>query len=254
MSSIGLFNQLDTILPKRTELFQKNKANQKNIESIGEGLQKIESVDDFIKDRRLFETVLTAYGLEDEINKIGLIKRVLTDDQSDPKALVNVIADDRYRELAVELQLGTGVAIAKAPSTIKKIEDRFIKVGVQKELNEIAPGIRQAIVFKETAEKGIIKNAYDLIANPISKEVVFGAMGLPDSLNAANADALAKTFAKRVDVERLDDPKYLDTLIKQYLVSADLDNNGFQVSSSSIVSLFGFGAPRGVSLSIDLFA
>ncbi len=253
MSAIGLYNQLETILPKRTALFQKNKGNLKALESIGEGLKKIESVDDFIKDRRLFETVLTAYGLEDEINKVGLIKRILTDDQADPKALVNVIADDRYRELAVDLQLGTGVAIAKADSTIKKIEDRFIEVGVQKDLNKIAPGIRQAIVFKETAEKGSIKNTFDLIANPVAKEVVFGAMGLPDSLNAANADALAKTFETRVDVERLSDPKYLDTLIKQYLVSADLENSEAQVSSSSIVSLFGFGAPRGVSLSVDLF-
>lgn len=221
MSALAIYSQIDTLLPKRIAKYSENKLVQKDIEFVREEMAKIESIDDFMGNYRLLEKVLTAYGLEEEIAKRGYIERILTSDMGDKKSLVNVVSDDRYREMASDLLFSTGFAAAKADSTLQKIEDKLIKVGVEKQLNDLAPGVRQAIRFKETAEKGSIKNTFDLIANPILKEVIFGARNYPDILKAANVDALAKTIEKTVDIDRFDDPKYVDKIIRQYLAVQD---------------------------------
>lgn len=259
MPALAIYAQLDTILPKRTEEYSERKLTQSDIKFVREEMGKIESVEDFMGNYRLLEKVLTAYGLEDEINKIGYIKRILTSDIGDAKSLVNVVSDDRYRDMASDLLFATGVSAAKADSTLQKIEDRLIKSGVEKELNEYNPGIRQAIIFEETAAKGNIKNTYDLIANPVLKEVIFGANNLPDILLAADVDALAKEFEKRVDVDKLTDDRYRERLVKRYLAVQDAAGTPAATSPSSAYGQILQGAVDNansfapIQLSVNLF-
>ncbi|MBO0661293.1 DUF1217 domain-containing protein [Jiella sp. MQZ9-1] len=65
-----------------------------------ENIGKVKSVDDFMKDYRLYSYAMTAYGLEDQIDSRALIRKVLESDLSDKESFANKLSDERYRDFA----------------------------------------------------------------------------------------------------------------------------------------------------------
>ncbi|MDH6257653.1 DUF1217 domain-containing protein [Bradyrhizobium sp. BR13661] len=69
---------------------------------------KVHSVDDLIKDYRLYHYVTKAYGLEDMAYAKAFMRKVLQSDLSDPKSFANTLIDKRYREFAAAFSFGGG--------------------------------------------------------------------------------------------------------------------------------------------------
>ncbi len=69
---------------------------------------KVHSVDDLMKDYRLYHYVTKAYGLEDMAYAKAFMKKVLQNDLSDPKSFANTLIDKRYRDFAAAFSFGGG--------------------------------------------------------------------------------------------------------------------------------------------------
>ncbi|WP_439404007.1 DUF1217 domain-containing protein [Bradyrhizobium sp. DASA03076] len=69
---------------------------------------KAHSVDDLMKDYRLYHYVTKAYGLEDMAYAKAFMKKVLQSDLSDPRSFANTLIDKRYREFAAAFSFGGG--------------------------------------------------------------------------------------------------------------------------------------------------
>src|ERR1700761_4397705 len=61
---------------------------------------KVKTVDDLMKDYRLYHYATKAYGLEDMAYAKAFMRKVLESDLSDPKSFVNKLVDKRYQEFA----------------------------------------------------------------------------------------------------------------------------------------------------------
>ena len=61
---------------------------------------KVKTVDDFMKNDRLYQYAMKAYGLEDMTYAKAFMKKVLQSDLSDPNSYANKLVDKRYREFA----------------------------------------------------------------------------------------------------------------------------------------------------------
>ncbi len=69
---------------------------------------KVHSVDDLMKDYRLYHYVTKAYGLEDMAYAKAFMKKVLQSDLTDTKSFANTLIDKRYREFAAAFSFGGG--------------------------------------------------------------------------------------------------------------------------------------------------
>jgi len=69
---------------------------------------KVKTVDDFMKDYRLYHYATKAYGLEDMAYAKAFMKKVLESDLSDPKSFANKLVDKRYREFAAAFSFKGG--------------------------------------------------------------------------------------------------------------------------------------------------
>ncbi len=67
---------------------------------------KVKSPDDLLKDQRLYSYAMKAYGLEDQIQSKGLMRKVLESDLSQSDSFANKLVDKRYREFAAAFQFG----------------------------------------------------------------------------------------------------------------------------------------------------
>ena len=61
---------------------------------------KVTSVDQFLGNYKLYSYAMKAYGLEDQINAKGMMKKVLQSDLSDTSSFANKLSDQRYRDFA----------------------------------------------------------------------------------------------------------------------------------------------------------
>ena len=72
-----------------------------------DNIGKITSVDQFLKDRRLFSIAMKAHGMDDMTFATAFMRKVLESDLSDPKSFANKLADTRYVEFAKEFNFTT---------------------------------------------------------------------------------------------------------------------------------------------------
>src|SRR5215469_2912923 len=61
---------------------------------------KVRTVDDLMKDYRLYHYATKAFGLEDMAYAKAFMKKVLQSDLSDPKSFANKLVDKRYQAFA----------------------------------------------------------------------------------------------------------------------------------------------------------
>jgi len=69
---------------------------------------KVKTVDDLMKDYRLYHYATKAYGLEDMAYAKAFMKKVLESNLSDPTSFVNKLVDKRYREFAAAFSFTGG--------------------------------------------------------------------------------------------------------------------------------------------------
>lgn len=78
---------------------------------------KVKTVDDFMKNYRLYHYAMKAYGLEDMAYAKAFMKKVLESDLNDSKSFVNQLVDKRYREFAAAFSFnGSATPVAQSDS------------------------------------------------------------------------------------------------------------------------------------------
>ena len=76
---------------------------------------KVKTVDDFMKNDRLYQYAMKAYGLEDMIYAKAFMKKVLQSDLTDPNSYANKLIDKRYQEFAAAFSFASSdTAVAQS--------------------------------------------------------------------------------------------------------------------------------------------
>ena len=80
--------------------FEARKDNQATMARFREAASLHQDVESLLKDRRTLQVVLEAFQLEGEIDKRGILRKILTEDPAAEGSLANKLTDRRWRELA----------------------------------------------------------------------------------------------------------------------------------------------------------
>lgn len=225
----------DPNLEPKQKLAVKNSALFKNdIETFKTRAANIDSVDELFKDYRLLKLVLEAYDLDSEISKAGFIKKILTGNPADKAALVNRVQDDRYRELALDIGLFNGVNGLKSTAFASRLESKLAQIRFEHNIDDESPGVRAALRFRAAAPK--IKSPYDILSDPVLRDVVLKATGLPLTIVRQPVESQARLLESRINFDKLKDPRYADRLIKQFL--AQTETTSESSGTNNLVNLF----------------
>src|SRR5215831_6251147 len=92
------YELIESSRDKQQAAFENSPTVQHDISYFRSAIAKVTSADDLVKDYRLLKFTLTAFGLDSQINSQALIKKVLSSDLSDPKAIANKLVDPRYKQ------------------------------------------------------------------------------------------------------------------------------------------------------------
>ena len=137
---------------------------------------KVKTVDDFMKDYRLYHYAMKAYGLEDMAYAKAFMKKVLESDLSDPKSFVNKLVDKRYQEFAAAFSFNGGATpVAQSENQIDEMIDLYTATK-KSQVDALADDLKYY-----GAEIGNISSADQLLNNDRLRNYVYSAYGIDES-------------------------------------------------------------------------
>ncbi|MDO9382539.1 MAG: DUF1217 domain-containing protein [Hyphomicrobiaceae bacterium] len=206
-------------LAKNTQISNQASYYQANI-------GKVKSVDDLMKNDRLYTYVMKAAGLEDMTYAKAFIKKVLLSDLNDEKSFANKLTDKRYVELAKTFNFD-------AKGQVKSVSD------VQSDLQEqtMIGLYNNSIIARETASQASIA-AYTAGVDALTSV---------DDLFPPSGDRTVFDFALTAfglgDLKKYADPAYFREILTKDLTDP-----------TNPIQLIDRGTPEGLALAKKLEA
>ena len=137
---------------------------------------KVKSVDDFLKNDRLYRYAMKAYGLEDMTYAKAFMRKVLDSDLMDSASFANKLTDARYRQFAAAFSFKNGESvIAQSPNQTDDLVELYT-ASVNKQATSVAEETRYY-----NAAIGYVRNVNDLLNNDRLRTYVFTAFGIDNS-------------------------------------------------------------------------
>lgn len=130
-----------------------------------DNIGSITSVDDFLKNTRVFNYAMKAYGLEDMANSKAFMRKVLMSDVNDTSSFVRTLTDTRFLAFAKAFNFSTTGAVATSPVIAMDTDDQDATIGLynQQRINKGAAAATEAKYYQDTI--GLVRNVDDLLGN-----------------------------------------------------------------------------------------
>ncbi|QPC85381.1 DUF1217 domain-containing protein [Mesorhizobium sp. NBSH29] len=215
-----------------------------------DNITKVKSIEDFLKDDRLFKYAMKAHGLEDMSYAKAFIKKALKEGIDDSDSFANKLSDKRYRDFVTTFNFArhgnTATIFARAQ---KGTAEKYLRQTLEENAGKQNEGVRLALYFERKGPA--ITSFYDVLADPALSRVVRTALGLPDSFAAADIDRQAKLFEEKLNIEDFKNPQKLGTFLKRFTSLWEL-SNPTSTTQASLGILFGQPVEFGVSTNVLL--
>jgi len=195
----------------------KQPETQRDIAAFRKAVGKAGTIEKALSDPAVLKVLLTANGLADQLPYGALAKKVLLSDLDDPKSLVNRLGDARWKAIATSFDFANqGLSVLKDPIVQTTLADGYAEVTWRKQLEAATPGLSDALDFRERAKS--FTTAIQILADPVLRRVVTTAYSIPPQIAFQELGAQEKAITTRLDIKRLQDPKFVDTLSQRYLL------------------------------------
>lgn len=162
-------------------------------------IAQMKSPDDLTSNYRVMKFVLSAYGLDSQIQYTGLIKQVLQSDLSDTNSLANALKDPRFKQLATALNIqATGISTLQQSSTLDAITSKYVTNEYEKSFDSQNPAVHQALYFLRNITSAT--DVYSILGDATLRKVVTTTLGLPDSIAVQPIESQAALISSRLDI------------------------------------------------------
>ncbi len=216
----------------------------------------VSNVDGFLKDSRLVNYALDAYGLKQANLSTADLRKILTSDPLDSNSYVNQPGNSAYRALTVAFNFGTDGNTLDNPkqqvqdrSQIVATADGYLEQTMESQAGDQSDGARLALYFLKKAPN--ITSPFQLLADKALLQFTQTALGLSAAMSQTDIDTQAKMITNKLDLTDLQDPTKLNKLIAQFAALYDVTNSDLSAMSPVVQILQGSSRSSNGIINID---
>jgi len=190
----------------------------RDIAAFQQGIAKAKDIGAALSNPNVLKVLLTANNLASQVQYPGLAKKVLLSDPSDGKSLVNQLSNKAWLSAAKTYDFAkNGLAALENPKVIATLTHAYAEVLWRQSLETATPGLANALAFLTQASSA--KTADDILGDPVNRAVVTTALGIPQQIAFQSLTAQETAITSRLDITKLQDPKFVKALTSQYLLA-----------------------------------
>lgn len=200
-----------------------------------ENISRIKTIDDFLKNDRIFKYAMKAFGLEEMHYAKAFMRKVLTEGIDDRQSFANSLTDPRYREFAEAFNFsryGTGATVFNRAQ--QGTVDRYVRQTLEVQAGQSNEGVRLALYFQRKAAS--IENPYHLMADRALLRVTQVALGIAQANAAIDIDREAEMITRKLNVSDLKVPAKLEKFLERFTSLWEVENS---TAAPGIAQVFG---------------
>ena len=238
VSGVAGLRFIESTRAQQQEAFDKSPLIERNVQAFKERIGNVLTAEQLVQDRQLFEVALGAFGLDEEINKVYFMQKILEEGTETPDALAMQFVDPRYRQISEAFGFG-GIF---GPQTITsgfadQIADEYRTRQFEIALGNADPNMRLAIGFKREIASVVGLNASDdgrwfsVMGSRPMRTVFETAYNLPAEFATIPIEKQAELLRDRTqamfgdgEVSVFSDPANVDELVERFLALAEANN------------------------------
>jgi len=205
-----------------------------------EQIERVSSLSDLLKDKRLLTYVLDAFGVTLPSAPADFMEQVMKSDLEDPDSFANKLEDRRFAQIAASFNFAPDGSLVVQPADpaqsrrgILNTIELHTRQTLEKQTGTESEGTRLALYFQRKAPE--ISSVYGILADRALQQVVFKALGLPDEMAQAPIDHQAELLKSRLKIEDFKDPQKLEKFLARFSIRFDIEND---TASSPVTMLF----------------
>ena len=233
----------DATRDARVTAIRDSAEHSRAIASFKERIGDVRSVDDLLADRELYVFVMKAFDLEDQIFGKAMIRKVLQSDPAEADSLVRKLTDPRFLELHNALGFGpegVGNSSVAKPGWQQEMINRYVERQFINGQTDSSESVGTILEFRQKAPG--VKNWFDVLKDTGMAQFMRTALGLPAETVRLDIDKQAALFARKFDLEKLQDPAERTRLERLYAIITDARDTS-RVGQNAAVQIMG-GALR----------
>jgi Protein of unknown function (DUF1217) len=232
LSTNASFKLLTNNLAKTVERIGKAPEVKRETEYYLKTIGSIKTMDAFLANDRVYTYAMKAFGLNDMVYAKAFVRKVLTDGVDTAQSFANLLADPRFRELALTFNFkSTGATTTIFDKAQKGVVDKYMQVKLEENAGADNEGVRLALYFKRKAPE--ITSAYSILADPALLKVAQVALSLPAASSAASIEKQAELIKSKLNVDKIDQPAELTKFLDRFTTLWELKNSSAAASLSA---------------------
>jgi hypothetical protein len=203
-------------------------------------MQTITTADQFLADKRLVSFVLESKGIDPKSVKSEDLKKMFASDLEDKQSFVNKQSTSAYAEIVASFNFDTKGQISAEPvGTVQQRGDvlatvnSYIQQTLEEQQGEGSEGVRLALYFAREAPD--VTSAYSILGDTALFQFFKTTFSMSDYISNMDTDQQAEMIKKYIDFNKLQEPDYVETLIKRFTALYDQKNSSTMSPSLSIL-------------------
>jgi hypothetical protein len=191
---------------------------QRDIAAFTAGLAKAKDIQTALANPKVMKVLLTANNLAKYIQYPALAQKALLSDPAQSDSLVNKLGDANLLSAAKSFDFAkNGLKPLQDPKVIASITNGYAEVLWRQSLDKATPGLSNALAFLGQAKS--ITSVDEILGDPVNRTVVLTALGIPQEVAFQELRAQEAAVSTRLDIKKLQDPKFVTSLTDQYLLA-----------------------------------
>lgn len=239
---------LERTLDAQQSAFAKSSELLRSRDYFVENISQTRSADDLVKNYKLLNVALRAFGLDDDMNNRFFIRKVLEADPKDETSLVNRLPDKRYAKLNAAFAFWTTPDASSNKMPVEIIADMYTKRSFERNIGqryqelELALNAKRELAGIASSDVNNDTKWLQIIGSKPLRKVFEGAFGLDQSFTRLPIDRQLSEFKARTDqmmgssdIGQFVDSNHIETLTKRYLLRTQIAST--EVSSPFSIAL-----------------
>ncbi|WP_063690065.1 DUF1217 domain-containing protein [Bradyrhizobium stylosanthis] len=250
LSTIADYTRLTTDLGKSMTQVAQEPDVSRETDYFLSHIGNVKTIDDFLKDYRLYSYAMKAYGLSDMTYAKAFMRKVLTEGVSDSAAFANKLTDTRYRQFATAFNFAAlGDQATQTTAATTGTATQYVTQTMEEKAGDQNEGLRLALYF--TRKASTVANAYQILADKAMTQVVQTAMGWPATISSSDIDVQAKMITDKIDLTDFQDPTKVTKFVQRFAAMWDATQAQSDNSTNPALVLIA-GAASSISLDTNM--
>ncbi|WP_322867088.1 DUF1217 domain-containing protein [Aquicoccus sp. G2-2] len=235
-SGLSGWSFLNRTIVKQEAAFEASADMQRDTDYFRAKIGTIDTAEQLVSDRRLRKVALGAFGLQDDIDNIFFIRKVLDGGTIAADSLANRMSDSRYKAFSKAFGFGDfAIPRSKLSTFADEITSKYnarsfeVAVGQQDENLRLALSAKRELAGIAADDGSDDTKWFRVMGSSPLRKVFETALGLPSSFGQLELDQQLATFRDKAgrqlgngEIGQFGDEAAVEKLVQRFLVRAQL--------------------------------